>query len=316
MASFPRFSTVVFATAFSLAAAVPPAFADGASIGLYTDATGTTCSFSGDAAGPVTAYVVFRPDVNGVNGVQFAAPIPTCFGATFLNDVTPASMVSIGSSQTGISVALAGCYGQPVNVLQINYYRTGGATTPCCEYPIVADPSTGDVVASDCAFQAIPVTVVSSRFNANASCECVGNSPPSLPSFLEPVDGSTGQSIHQVMTWSAFDWENNIVEHDVYLGTTPSPPLVASALTQPTYTPAPLQPLAQYYWRVVVRDAFGLETSGPTWTFATRAANTPPLPPYAAFLSTVDRPLTLTMTAATPGGGAGVATVNCWNLIA
>ena len=272
--------SIALASALCAVVSVRPAFADGANIGLYTDATGNTCSFSGDFAGPVTAYVVFRPDVNGVNGVQFAAPVPVCFGATYLNDVNPPGVVTIGNSQTGISVALPGCYGQPVNVLQINYYRIGGATTPCCEYPIVADPSQSEIIASDCTYQTIPVTSVSSRFNANASCDCVGNSAPSLPSFIEPVDGSTGQSIHQVMTWSAPDWDNNVVEHDVYLGTSSPPPLVVAALTEPTYTPPPLEPLSQYYWRVVVRDAFGLETEGPTWIFATRAANTPPFPPY------------------------------------
>jgi hypothetical protein len=86
---FLRIIAFIVATATLFLLSGRAAFAEGANIGLYTDATGTTCSFSGDAAGPVTAYVVFRPDVNGVTGVQFAAPIPTCFGATFLNDVTP-----------------------------------------------------------------------------------------------------------------------------------------------------------------------------------------------------------------------------------
>ncbi|HXV13871.1 MAG TPA: hypothetical protein VEC56_06660, partial [Candidatus Krumholzibacteria bacterium] len=256
------------------------ASAQGANIGLYTDASGTTCSFTGDGAGMVTAYVVFRPDINGVNGVQFAAPVPTCFGATFLNDVAPPGVLKIGSSQTGVSVALPGCYGQPVNVLQINFQRIGGATTACCEFPIVADPSVGSILVSDCTYQNIPVTVVSSRFNADATCACVGNSAPGLPSFVQPVDGSSGVTVAPQMAWSANDWDNNITEHDVYLGTSSTPPLAASGLPQASYTPGALQELTQYFWRVVVRDAFGLETASPTWTFTTRLANTPPIAPY------------------------------------
>ncbi len=271
---------VVLASALLSIVWVRSAVADGASIGLYTDASGTTCSFTGDQPGLVTAYVVFRPDINGVRGAQFAAPIPNCFGATFIADVAPPGVLTIGSSQTGISVALPGCYGQPVNILQIMVQRTGG-TSPCCEFPIVADPSVGEIVMSDCAYQNNPVTVVSSRFNANPTCECVGNSAPSLPSVQFPEDGSTGQTVTPLMRWSATDWDNNIVEHDVYLGTTPPPPLVAQSLPQPSYSPAQLLPFTQYYWRVVARDAFGLETSGPTWTFTTRAVNTPPLAPYS-----------------------------------
>lgn len=266
-------------SAITLLAWIAEPSANPGSIGLYTDASGTTCSFSGDAVGAVTAYVVFRPDLNGVTAAQFSAPIPNCLAATFVNDTAPPGILTIGSSQTGISVALPGCYTQPVNILRINLYRTGG-TTLCCEFPVLPDPSLGHLSATGCQYQDVAVTSVTSRFNADASCGCVGNSPPGLPSFLEPVDGSTGNSIVPQMAWTASDWDNNITEHDVYLGPTTTPPLVASGLSQPTYSPAPLQPLTQYYWRVVVRDAFGLETASPTWSFATRAANTPPIAPY------------------------------------
>jgi hypothetical protein len=231
------------------------------SIGLYTDATGNTCSFSGDAAGVVTAYVVVRPDINGVSGVQFAAPIPSCFHATFISDVLPPGVVAIGSSQTGISLALPGCAGQPYSVLEINYFRTGG-TTPCCAYPIAADPSVGSVIASDCAFQTVPIAPVTSHFNADASCECLGNSSPIPPYGPTPSDHATDAGVHTQLIWLSSDNDNNIVAYDVYFGASPSPPLVAT-VNQPSYTPETLSPLTPYYWRVVARDAFGLEASGP-----------------------------------------------------
>src|SRR5262245_9703448 len=78
--------------------------ADGANVGIYTELTGNTCSFSGDTPGLVTAFVVFRPDANGLTGIQFAAPLPSCFAATYISESVPVELLSIGNSQTGISI--------------------------------------------------------------------------------------------------------------------------------------------------------------------------------------------------------------------
>lgn len=251
-------------------------FAQGASIGLYSDASGNTCSFSGDAPGLVTAYVVVRPEQAGVSAVRFSAPVPACFGATFLGEATPPGALLLGSSQTGASIALQQCSVMPVNVLQITYQRTGG-TTPCCEYTIAADPSAGQLAATNCWYQDIPLTAVTSHFNADETCECVGNSPPNIPVDPSPPDGAPSVSVSTSMGWFGFDPDGNLAGFDVYLGTTPSPSLVASDISVPSFTPsAPLEPLTQYYWRVVARDAMGLETSSATWTFTTRLVNSPP----------------------------------------
>ena len=252
-----------------------PALAQNASIGLYADASGNTCSFSGNAPGFVTAYVVIRPDAGGMTGVQFAAPVPQCFGGTFLYDTPAAGALVIGDSQTGVSVALSGCAFNPLNVLQITYQANGG-TTPCCAYPVVADPVTNTLAASNCAFEEIPVAAVVSRFNADASCECHGNSAPSAPADPSPQDGTAGQSAAPHMSWFSLDIDGNLAEFDIYIGTTTTPPLVAAGLTEPNYVPALLPLNTRHYWRVVARDAMGLESSGPLWTFITRSTNHPP----------------------------------------
>lgn len=57
---------------------------------------------------------------------------------------------------------------------------------------------------------------------------------------------------------------------DFYFGTTPSPPLVASDLLSPKWDPpGDLEEGTSYYWRVVVRDMWGIETAGPLWKFTT-----------------------------------------------
>jgi hypothetical protein len=272
---------LTFACALVLhsATAVRPAAAQ-PTIGLYSDAGGSSCSLSGNTPGLLTTYVVVRPDEYGVRAVQFAAEIPPCLGATFVADVVPAGMLVIGSSPTGINVALQSCSFGPVNVLQIMYMRSGD-TTPCCEFSLVADPAEGKFVAVSCAYQESPLTSVVSYFNADASCACIGNSAPHAPVQPAPYDNQSAVSVHTSFSWNASDSDGNLAEYDVYLGTTSSPPLVASELTEKAYTPAaPLAPLTQHYWRVVARDALDLETSSATWTFTTRAVNSPPYAPF------------------------------------
>ena len=266
-------STVLPAIAFVRPLAAQP------TIGLYADPAGSSCSFSGNSPGLITTYVVVRPDDFGVRAVQFAAQIPPCLGATYVSENVPAGMLAIGSSQTGISIGLQACKLGLVNVLQITYLRSGD-TVPCCEFSLVPDPAKGELVAVSCGYQELPLASVASHFNADASCACVGNSPPRRPVFPSPYEYETAVSVGTSFSWEASDVDGNLAEFDVYLGTTPTPPLAAAELTAPTYTPAaPLAELTQHYWRVVARDALGLETSSATWTFTTRAANSPPNPP-------------------------------------
>ena len=267
-----------FATVLPVIAFVRPAAAQ-PTIGLYADPAGNSCSFSGNSPGLITTYVVVRPDDYGVRAVQFAAQVPSCLGATFVGDNVPAGMLVIGSSPTGITIALQTCSFGVTNVLQITYLRSGN-TTPCCEFSLVPDPAKGKLVAVGCGYQELPLASVASHFNADASCVCVANSAPSIPDFPSPSDMQTEVSVRTSFSWEAHDPDGNLAEFDVYLGTTPTPPLVAAELTEPAYAPtAPLAELTQHYWRVVARDALGLETSSPIWSLTTRIANSPPFPP-------------------------------------
>ena len=271
LASLP---VLVCALAFYTAVSVSPAAAD-VTIGLYSDVSGSSCSFAGNDAGPVTAYVVLRPYGSGVRGVRFAAPIPACFGATVISEIVSPGVVAIGDTQNGISIASTPCIDYPAMVLQVTY-QSAGTATPCCDFPIVPDPYIGYLEAVDCVFEGTPAVALTSHFNADASCPCVGNSPPLPPTNPSPWNGQFGVSPHTLLTWVGTDYENNITEYDVYLGTTPTPPLVAAGLTQPSYSPSTLAPLTPHYWRVVARDSEGAETSGLVWMFTTREINTPP----------------------------------------
>lgn len=260
-------------------AGMPAALLAASRIGLYTDQTGSTCSFSGNAPGLVTAYVMIHPDPNGVRALRFSAPLPACFGATFLYDSPPEGLAITGSSPTGVQMAFPSCapYPEPTLALTITYYRNG-STTPCCAFPIEPDPVVGSIEITDCSFQMGSAAPVVSHFNADASCPCTDTTPPAPPTSPSPSNGATNVSMSTALAWAKNTLDIDIASYDVYFGTALTPPLVAT-VTQLSYQPAYLSPSTPYYWRIVIRDNDGNTTSGPTWSFTTRASNTAPTSP-------------------------------------
>ncbi|MDA8137500.1 MAG: right-handed parallel beta-helix repeat-containing protein [Desulfobacteraceae bacterium] len=59
------------------------------------------------------------------------------------------------------------------------------------------------------------------------------------------------------------------MRYDVYFGTASNPPLSQSNLSSNTLSVGRLNPATTYYWRVVAKDLYGGETSGPVWSFDT-----------------------------------------------
>ena len=101
------------------------------------------------------------------------------------------------------------------------------------------------------------------------------NHAPTAPTNPNPADGATGVPVQPTFTWDpSTDLDNDPITYDVFLGTSADPPKVASDLTSNSYTPYgaddpdSLQPLTQYYWRVVAKDPYAGTTS-PTWSFTT-----------------------------------------------
>lgn len=268
-----RFLLVIIACVVVCLALIPTySSAADATIGVYADPGGYSCSLNGDNPGLVTAYVVIKPGGSGVRGARFAAPIPSCFHAVFLGEMAPGLLSVSGSSQTGISVLSPFCEESPFQVLQITYLNNGG-TTPCCPFPIVEDPSAGALEAIDCAFGAAPITSTVARLNANASCQCSPTySPPNPPFNPSPANGATLQPAGSTLSWNCSDPNALPMTCDLYFGTDPNPPLVfAGSPTNgvTTHNPGALSFSTTYYWRVVVRNATLAETSGPVWSFTT-----------------------------------------------
>lgn len=95
---------------------------------------------------------------------------------------------------------------------------------------------------------------------------------PAKPSGPSPGIRATGVPVSPALSWTS----TNADSYDVYLGTTSSPPKVASDVTSPTYTPSSaLNTNTTYYWRVIAKHNMCTGgptlTAGPVWSFKTSA---------------------------------------------
>lgn len=264
-----------------------PLAARASTIGLYTDESGSSCSFSGNNAGVFTAYVVVKPDDRGLHGVRFSAPVPSCLGATFVEALKPLGGETIGEPDTGISVAWGTCQTETALALTISYYRNS-STEPCCAFPITEDTYVHMIEGVDCNHVSYEVQPIVSHFNADAACACNDAAPPSPPRVALPANGSTSTIVSTKLEWTTWVRDTDVTSFDLYFGLNPDPAFKTS-LTARSYQPATLQPLTQYYWRVVAHDSEGLETSSPVWTFTTRPVNSAPaVVPVAPFSGATD----------------------------
>jgi hypothetical protein len=150
---------------------------DNITMGLYSDAQGTSCALS-DAGGPGVriVYVV----INGptaLTSCRFAAPIPPCFDATWVADSTPYPV--IGTSPQDVSVAFGACLTPPIQVMSIAYLSKG-STQGCCSFPLLANAWPGYIV-TDCNYvqrdaRNFPVLEISAD-NSCPSCGPVAIKP-------------------------------------------------------------------------------------------------------------------------------------------
>jgi hypothetical protein len=97
----------------------------------------------------------------------------------------------------------------------------------------------------------------------------VTNAVPSAPAVPTPIDGAVDQPFNTTLSWTAStDLNCDSITYDIAFGTSPTPPVVATGLTTPSFTPGTLLPGTTYYWFVIAHDGLA-ETPGPTWSFTT-----------------------------------------------
>ena len=124
------------------------AFAGPGSIGIFADNAATSCNLP-DVA-PFGSYYIIHVNQTGSSACRYAAPKPACFTGAFFADQNPFP-VTVGSSQTGVSVGYGSCL--VGNVLtQTMVFFTSGTTPLCCYWTVVPDPlaPSGKIEAVDC----------------------------------------------------------------------------------------------------------------------------------------------------------------------
>jgi hypothetical protein len=163
-------------TAFVIAASASLALAQmGGGIGLNSDTQGIDCNLFDVAPGLVTIYAVHEAlpgSITAATASQFAATNPACLLATYLSD-TAVFPVTIGNSQSGVAIGYGQCLALPLTVLWINYFAAG-ATPPCCEHTVTADPSapSGQVEVVDCAGILLTAVGLCAIWNPDPTCPC------------------------------------------------------------------------------------------------------------------------------------------------
>jgi len=127
-----------------------PAFAQGGWISMFADQSGTDCDLPDRMTGLTPYYVVHYMYSGGATASQFWTPAPWCLGATYLSD-TAVFPVTIGNSQTGVSIGYGVCLFDRAHVLTLNFF-TQGTSPECCCYFVYPHPesTTGEIEVVDC----------------------------------------------------------------------------------------------------------------------------------------------------------------------
>lgn len=99
---------------------------------------------------------------------------------------------------------------------------------------------------------------------------------PSAPALVSPTDSASGLALTTPLVWNP---TSRVTSYDVYLGTSPSPPLVQNT-TATSFSPGPLAGGTTYYWRIVSKEEGGDATS-PIRSFTTVATCSYSLNPAA-----------------------------------
>jgi hypothetical protein len=171
------------------------AAAQAGAICLFADPTGTDCTITDESAGTLTIYVVHTL-TTGAMGSQFSAPKPSCMaGVTWISDEAMFP-VTLGNSQTGVSIGYGTCHSGPVHVLSMTY-MTSGTTETHCLYRVRPHPADSFVQMVDCSENLLEADAGRVYLNSDLGCICSESMPPDLavtPSTLDFGITSTPQT--------------------------------------------------------------------------------------------------------------------------
>lgn len=110
----------------------------------------------------------------------------------------------------------------------------------------------------------------SATFKFYTAGEAVTNHLPFLPELLLPVSNSVLNTETTKLSWTATDVDvTDVLVYDVYFGTTTTPTQKVGENLTTTTLDVNLNAGKEYYWKVVVKDNKGGETTSQIWKFKT-----------------------------------------------
>ncbi|CAH0197708.1 hypothetical protein SRABI27_04645 [Pedobacter sp. Bi27] len=83
------------------------------------------------------------------------------------------------------------------------------------------------------------------------------------PTKKQSIASSAGKI---TLSWRTDDPDGNVVNYDIYLGTTTTPALILSKSGSNTY-PATVSSGVKYYWKIVSRDSYGYTSESDMYEF-------------------------------------------------
>jgi hypothetical protein len=216
----------------------------GAGLIAGTDANGaggSVASSTGTATSSLTGETKPIAEVILTNGAGMAVWEVTSDDPNNTDSLLFGVAVAYQANQPGLgTVSILGGLG-PLS--------TSGASTATDPAPRFADTATSQ-----------PVFVLKSS-----------STSPTTPVLLSPANGAQQVPITQALSWS---FDSSADSNDVYLGTSPNPPLVGNT-TLGSFSPGTLNAGTVYYWKVVSKNSFG-STASLVWSFTTQFPPTAP----------------------------------------
>ena len=110
----------------------------------------------------------------------------------------------------------------------------------------------------------------SSTYKFYTSGDAVINHLPFVPELVAPTQNVVLNTSSTTLKWNAADVDAaDVLTYDIYFGTTANPTTKIKENSTSKSFDVTLSPTKEYFWKIVVKDNKGGETTGQIWKFKT-----------------------------------------------
>lgn len=110
----------------------------------------------------------------------------------------------------------------------------------------------------------------SSTYKFYTSGDAVINHLPFVPELVAPTQNVVLNTSSTTLKWNAADVDvADVLTYDIYFGTTANPTTKIKENSTSKSFDVTLEPTKEYFWKIVIKDNKGGETTGQIWKFKT-----------------------------------------------